>query len=138
MNRDEILRSLTELYAEEVEAAIRYLHLSVTLAQEDRSAHLADLLEGVQETLDHARVIADKVLELGGVPHLRVRVSLPGEPTPAKEALLQANEFETAARDAYRDLAEQAAGDPELEAFAQAQVKLEDSHLERFRELLDE
>lgn len=136
MNREEVLRTLNELYAEEVEAALRYLHLAVTLAPEDRDAHRAELLEGVEETLEHARVIADKILESGGVPHLRVRADLPGELHSAQEALLQAREFEGAARDAYQDLAEQAAGDAELAAFARAQVELETRHLERFADLL--
>jgi len=138
MNKDEVLQSLTELYAEEVEAALRYLHLSVTLADEDRSAHVEDLLEGVQETLEHARVIAGKVRELGGVPHLQVRIHLPGEIQTGQAALLQANEFETAARDAYSELAEQAEGDADLQEFAEAQVALENCHLQRFRELLGE
>ncbi len=137
MNRDEVLQSLTELYAEEVEAALRYLHLSVTLADEDREAHVEDLLEGVQETLEHARVIAGKVRELGGVPHLQVRIRLSGEIHTGQEALLQAHEFETAARDAYSELAEKAEGDADLLAFAQAQVALESRHLQRFRELLE-
>ena len=138
MNRDEVLRSLTELYHEEVEAALRYLHLAVTLNEEDRSAHRDELLEGVEETIEHARVIARKVRELGGVPHLRVRVDLPGERHPAREALVQAREFESAARDAYAELAEQASGDDDLVAFARAQVELETKHLQRFEELLAE
>ena len=138
MKRDEVLRSLNELYAEEVEAALRYLHLAVTLTPQDREAHRAELLEGVQETLEHAQVIADKVLELGSVPRLRVRMELPGEAHSGREALLQAREFEGAARDAYRDLAEQAADDAALRAFAEAQVELETRHLERFEELIGE
>lgn len=138
MNRDEVLRTLNELYAEEVEAALRYLHLTVTLANDGETANRDELLEGVTETLEHAQVIAAKIRELGALPRLRVRVDLVGETHSSREAFLQAREFEGAARDAYRDLAEQAAGDGALVAFAEAQVELETKHLERFEELLGE
>ena len=138
MNRDEVLRSLNELYAEEVEAALRYLHLAVTLAEASDTANRDELLEGVTETIEHAQVIAAKVRDMGAVPRLRVRIDLPGETHSSREALLQAREFEGAARDAYRDLAEQAVGDDALVAFAEAQVELETRHLERFQDLLDD
>lgn len=137
MDRDEILSALAELYAEEVEAAIRYLHLSVTLKGMARLTLREEMLQGMRETLEHAQVVAEKILELGGVPHLDMKVEMPAELTSGEDALHTAVEFERAARDAYGELLEKATGDVSMEEFARAQVALETSHLARFRLLLE-
>ena len=137
MDRDEVLRSLNELYAEEVEAAIRYLHLSVTLKGLGRLALREEMQRGMQECLEHAQVVAEKILELGHVPRLDLKVGLAGELTNGEDALQHAVDFESAAHDAYAELAEKAEGDVSVEDFARAQVALEARHLARFKLLME-
>lgn len=137
MNREDVLQSLNEIYAEEVESAVRYLHLAITLKGLDRLSLRRELLEAMSETLEHAQVVGDKILELGAVPRLRLRLDLAGQLTSGQAALQEAIEFEGAASDAYRELAEKAAGDVSLEDFARAQIALEAAHLAKFRLLLE-
>ena len=86
MEKSDTIQTLTEIFAEEVEAALRYLHLAVTIKGIDRLVVQKSLLDGVQETIDHARVVAEKILEIGGVPSLDIRIQLPAEMTTGKDA----------------------------------------------------
>ena len=138
MATDETIQTLNEIFAEEVEAALRYLHLAVTIKGIDRITLQKPLLEGMEETMEHARVVAEKILEIGGVPSLDIRIQLAGEMTTGADAIRTAVEFEQGALDAYRDLMEGAAGDVPMEEFARAQVALESEHLARFRLLLED
>jgi bacterioferritin len=138
MPTEETMRTLNEIFAEEVEAAIRYLHLAVTIKGIDRITLQGPLLEGMNETMEHARVVAEKILEMGGVPSLDIRIELPGEMSTGADAIRNAVEFESGALDAYKDLMEDAKGDVPMEEFARAQVALESEHLARFRLLLED
>ena len=138
MPNADTIQHLNEIFAEEVEAAIRYLHLAVTIKGIDRITLQKPLLEGMNETMEHARVVAEKLLEMGGVPSLDIRIQLPGEMTTGGDAIRTAVEFESGALEAYKDLMESAAGDIPMEEFARAQVALESEHLARFRLLLED
>lgn len=138
MGNENALRTLNEIFAEEVEACIRYLHMAVTIKGIDRLVLQPELLEAMNETLDHARVVAEKLLEMGGIPSLDLRIQLPGEMTTGQEAVRNSVEFERGALDAYQELMETAEGDVRLEEFARAQVALESEHLAHFKLLLED
>lgn len=132
------VHTLNEIFAEEVEAALRYLHLAVTIKGLDRLVVQKILLDAMRETMEHAQVIAEKILEMGGVPFLDTRIELPGKMTTGRDAIRDAVEFETGALEAYSDLLESSAGDVAMEEFARAQVALESEHLAKFRLLLED
>ena len=138
MQRDEIIKGLNGLFAEELEAGIRYLHLATALTGEDRERVQAILFENMEETLEHARIVAVKLAQLGAVPKLDLRLRLAPEHTDCQEAIRTALAFENAALEAYRELHEQIGDDdPDLKEFLGGQVKLESEHvaeLERFLE----
>ena len=138
MANEEINQTLNEIFAEEVEAAIRYLHLAVTIKGIDRITLQKPLLEGMEETMAHAQVVAEKILEMGGVPSLDIRIQLAGEMSTGAEAIRTAVEFEQGALEAYKDLMVSAKGDVPMEEFARVQVALESEHLARFRLLLED
>jgi bacterioferritin len=138
MARDEVLRSLNELFAEEIEAALRYLHLAVTLKGLDRLVVRPTLLDGMSETLDHAQTIADKIVQLGGYPRLDIKIHLPAEKTTGAEAIRTALAFEQAALDAYRELLEKVGSDAEIGEFIRDQVAVESTHVAELSLLLEE
>ena len=129
MPEKRILNQLNELFAEEIEAALRYLHLAVTIQGLDRLLVRQTLLESMTETLDHAQTIAGKIVQLGGVPSLNLKVQLPAEMTSGAEAIRTALAFEQAALDGYRELLEHVGGDVVLEEFARAQIATESEHV---------
>ena len=138
MQRDEIIKGLNGLFAEELEAGIRYLHLATALTGEDRERVQAILFENMEETLEHARIVAVKLAQLGAVPKLDLRLSLAPEHTDCQEAIRTALAFESAALEAYRELHEQIGDDdPDLKEFLAGQVELESEHVSQLEQFLE-
>ncbi len=136
---EEVIEVLNELFAEEVEAALRYLHLSVTIKGLDRLLIRGELLEGLRETLEHSQTIADKIIQFGGIPCLDIKLQLPPEKSSAKEAIHNALAFEQAALDAYREALERVGdADVALEEFLRAQISVESEHVAGLSLLLEE
>lgn len=134
----EIVAELNRIFAEEVEAAARYLHLAAAVRGIDRLLVERILREGFQETAQHAEVIAQKIRALGQVPRLDIRVSCPAEPLSARDALRQALTFEEAALECYQDLLRKVEGDVPLEEFVRSQIAVEAEHVAQLKELLAE
>lgn len=135
-SQSEIIADLNHLFAEEVEAAIRYLHLANAVRGLDRLSVEPVLKAGFQETIQHAGVIARKIRSLGHVPTLEVSVACPPDPLTGAEALRQALTVEEAALEAYHDVLRRVEGDVSLEEFVRAQIGLESEHVAELRELL--
>lgn len=134
----EIVQELNRAFAEEVEAATRYLHLASAVRGLDRLLVEKILREGVEETIQHAEIIARKIRSLGHVPRLEIKVSCPADPLSAREALRQAVTFEEAALECYQDLLRKVEGDVPLEEFIRSQIAVESEHVAQLRELLAE
>ncbi|MGA1203352.1 MAG: ferritin-like domain-containing protein [Planctomycetota bacterium] len=140
ISREEALQRLNELYAEEIEAGLRYLHLSVSLKGLDRLMIRKVLLENMEETFEHAQQVGEKMMQLGASPSLSLQLELPAERADGRSALRTAVLFERAALDAYRELLERVDGgdDVVLEEFARAQVALESQHVAEIELLLED
>lgn len=134
----EIVAELNRLFAEEVEAAMRYLHLRNAVRGIDRLTVEPVLKEGFEETIQHANVLAQKIRALGHVPKLEMQVSCPDEPLNARAALRMALTFEEAALEAYQDVLRRVEGDVPLEEFIRSQVAVESQHVAELKELLAE
>ena len=140
ISREEALGRLNELYAEEIEAGLRYLHLAVTLKGLDRLMVRKILLENMEETFEHAQLVAEKIVQMGESPTLSLNLELAPERADGRSALRTAVLFEQAALDAYRELLERLEGsdDVVLEEFARAQVALESQHVSELELLLED
>jgi bacterioferritin len=138
MKQDEAIAGLNELFAEEVEAAIRYLHLMVTIKGLDRILLADTMKEGMRETLEHAQTIAERIVQMGGTPSLEMKLQLPPEKVDAREAIENSLAFEQAALDAYREFLEKLDGsDIALEEFIRGQVAIETEHVAGLSLLLE-
>lgn len=138
MASKENIEALNGLFAEEIEAAIRYLVLSVSVKGLDRLLVRQVLLENMQETLEHAQTIANKIVQHGSLPSVDLRLNLPPQKTSGAEAIRTALAFEQAALDAYRELLDRIEDDLPLEEFIRAQVDLESQHVAELSLLLEE
>lgn len=138
LSDESIVGELNRLYAEEVEAGVRYLHLCSAVRGMDRLLVERVLHEGITETLEHAEVIAQKIRALGYVPELDIQVKCPPEPISGREALRQALIFEEAALEAYQDVLRKVEGDVVLEEFIRSQIATESEHVAQLKELLVE
>jgi bacterioferritin len=136
LSPQELAEELNGIFAEEIEAAIRYLHLSAAVKGLDRLTVLPTLRQGFEETIRHAEVIGQKIRALGQVPELNLNVSLPAEAVSAREALAMALTFEEAALEAYQDLLRRVEGDVPLEEFVRSQIAAESQHVAELKELV--
>lgn len=134
----EIVAELNRVFAEEVEAATRYLHLAAAVRGMDRLVVEPVLKESFHETIQHAEVIARKIRSLGHVPRLEISVQCPAVPISGREALREALTFEEAALECYQDLLRRVEGDVPLEEFIRSQIALESEHVAQLRQLLDD
>jgi bacterioferritin (cytochrome b1) len=138
LSRTELVQELNRLFAEELEAALRYLHLSHAVRGIHHLTVGPLLTKGFQETIAHAEVLAHKIRSLGAVPSLQLNVALPGATVDAKEALEMALTVEDAALEAYQDALRRVEGDIPLEEFIRSQIALESEHVAELRQLLIE
>lgn len=138
LSKSEVVQELDRLFAEEVEAVLRYLHLSHAVRGTDYLVVGPLLTKGYQKTLEHAEVIAHKIRALGAVPTLELNVSLGPESINAKEALETALTFEEAALEAYQDALRKVEGDIPLEEFIRSQIVVESEHVAELKQLLVE
>ena len=139
MSKEDSLQRLNELFAEEVEAGIRYLVIACTLKGMDRLLVRDTMLENMSETLDHAQAIGAKMIQLGGTPSLDMKLNIPAEKVSATDAIRTALAFEQAALDAYREALDQLSEDDDviLGEFLRAQVALESEHVAELYTLLE-
>lgn len=133
----EAVHELNRVFAEEVEAALRYLHLLSAVRGMDRLVVQQTLQDAFEETIQHAQVIGQKIRMLGGVPELRVSVDCAPEPLTGREALETALTFEEAALEAYTELLTRVEGDVGLEEFVRSQIAVESQHVAELKELVD-
>ena len=133
----DVIADLNRLFAEEVEAAVRYLYLANAVRGLDRLSVEPVLKSGFQETIQHAEVIARKIRSLGHVPKLEISVSCPSEALRGEDAIRQALTVEEAALEAYQDCLRRVEGDVGLEEFVRTQIAVESEHVAELRELLE-
>ncbi len=134
----DIVQELDRLFAEEVEAALRYLHLQNAVRGLDRLLVCPVLQKGFQETVEHAEVIARKIRTLGGVPSMNVALTLEPISVDGRQALEMALTFEEAALEAYQDSLRRVEGDIAIEDFIRQQIVIESEHVAELKQLLVE
>ncbi len=132
----DIVQDLNKLYAEEVEASLRYLHLMAAVRGLDRMMVEPILRQAFDETIDHARTIAQKLRTLGAAPELKVDLHLAPERVSGREALEIALTFEEAALEAYQDMLRRCQGDVVLEEFIRQQIAAEAQHVAELKDYL--
>jgi bacterioferritin (cytochrome b1) len=133
----ELVDELNRLMAEEAEAFLRYFQLRYRLRGTDRLAAESFFDKAMQETLEHATEIANKIRSLGQIPRLEIKLSLAGGPIRLQEALAEALEFEQQALDAYKEFLPRVEGDPMLEDFIRKQIAVETEHVQEITMLLE-
>lgn len=137
LSNSELVNELNRVFAEEVEAALRYLHLLNAVRGMDRLLVQPVLQQAFKETIEHAQIIGQKIRTLGGVPRLSVTLDCPPEALSGRQALEIAVTFEEAALEAYQDMLTRVEGDVGLEEFVRSQVAAEAQHVAELKELLD-
>lgn len=135
-SREELIRGLNEDLAHEYQAIISYLLYS-RLASGPLRPELTSFLEGeIEEELEHAKLLASKIVALGGEPTTRAaEVRLSTDNREMLELALQA-ENETIERYTRRLAQAEAAGEVGLRVDLENIVAEETTHKEDLERIL--
>ncbi|HEX8720578.1 MAG TPA: ferritin-like domain-containing protein [Pyrinomonadaceae bacterium] len=137
MANEELLNSLNRALGLELAAVIQYQQHSFLVTGPEREVFRKFFRDLSEESHDHAEMLGDKVVALGGVPTVE-----PGEirqSTDLGEMLRQDLELERAAMDAYM-AAWRACTDAELATkfLLEERLASEQRHIEEFEQLTNE
>lgn len=135
--QSELVEELNRLLAEEVEASLRYLNLSVALEPQDEDM-LELMQEAFEETVEHALILGKKIRAVGGTPRMDVHLHCSGSAVNHADALQEVLTFEEAALEGYQELLRKVEGDVVLEEFVRSQIAVESEHVAQLKELLAE
>jgi bacterioferritin len=137
MSNTELIDNLNRTLGLELAGVIQYLQHSFLVTGREREVYRSFFRELSGEARDHAGLLGDKIVALGGVPTVE-----PGEirqSTDLAEMLKQDLELERAAMDAYV-AAWKACTDAELATrfLLEERIASEQKHIEEFEKLTSE
>ena len=137
MANAELIESLNRALSFELAGVIQYLQHSYLVTGPEREVFRGFFRDLSEESRDHAAMLGDKIVALGGVPTVE-----PGEirqSTELGEMLRQDLELERAAMEAYM-ASWRACGDAELATkfLLEGRIADEQKHLEEFEKLTNE
>ncbi len=137
MANAELIESLNRALSFELAGVIQYLQHSYLVTGPEREVFRGFFRDLSEEARDHAAMLGDKIVALGGVPTVE-----PGEirqSTDLGEMLRQDLELERAAMEAYM-ASWRACGDAELATkfLLEGRIADEQKHLEEFEKLTNE
>lgn len=137
MTNTALIDSLNRVLGMELAAVIQYMQHSFLVAGREREVYRSFFRDQSEEAHDHAEMLGDKIVALGGVPTVE-----PGEirqSTDLAEMLRQDLELERAAVDAYMD-AWRACGDRDLPTkfLLEERIADEQKHVEELEKLTSE
>ncbi|SFC53916.1 bacterioferritin [Halobiforma haloterrestris] len=142
MTTDEITDLLTEAYLDELETVMNYLSNAIVLDGIHAEEVKASLEEDIQEELDHARMIGERLKQLDESPPgsesfdaQQSNLQPPADTTDVRSVIDGVLEAEEDAIETYRSLAAAAddANDPVTEDVAVTLLADEEAHRTEFR-----
>ncbi|MDM7920786.1 MAG: ferritin-like domain-containing protein [Pyrinomonadaceae bacterium] len=137
MARTELIENLNKALACELAGVIQYSQHSYLVSGTDREVFKGWFRDQAEEAQDHAEVLGDKVVALGGIP--TVEPAAIRQSTELKDMLRQALELEREAMAAYM-AAWAACDDNDLpqKFWLEGQISDEQMHIEELEKLTSE
>lgn len=137
MAREELVENLNKALSYELAGVIQYSQHSYLITGPDREVFKDFFRDMAEEAQDHAEVLGDKVVALGGIP--TVEPAMIRQSTELKEMLKQGLELEREAMAAYM-AAWAACDDNDLpqKFWLEGQISDEQMHIEELEKLTSE
>lgn len=137
MAREELVENLNKALSYELAGVIQYSQHSYLITGPDREVFKDFFRDMAEEAQDHAEVLGDKVVALGGIP--TVEPAMIRQSTELKEMLKQDLELEREAMAAYM-AAWAACDDNDLpqKFWLEGQISDEQMHIEELQKLTSE
>ena len=135
MDRERVVATMNEALKLELTSAMRYLDFSFRVFGPTRKPIVSHFLEEAKESFDHATMLGDKIVALGGTPV--VAGDVPKEkPKSLDEILKLAVENEEAALRIYTKLLGMVQDETHLRVLFENQVLAEREHFEELSKML--
>lgn len=136
MDKPKVILAMNEALKMELTSALKYLNFSFRVFGPTRKPIVEHFLEEAKESFDHATMLGDKIVALGGTPV--VAADLPR--TPGKgtldDMLNAAVENEKAAIAIYSELLDMSRDETPLRVLFENQILAEQEHFEELSKML--
>jgi bacterioferritin len=129
MSRDKIIKKLNEALERELAEVVKYMHQSFWVQGPKRKKMVAFFREQSQESMGHAIRLGEKIVDMGGVPVVKILEIYEPKPHSMKEMLLECVKDEQRAKDGYEKMLPLLAGDKELIKMIKGLAKEEGEHM---------
>jgi len=127
---------MNEALAMELTSALKYLAWSFNVFGPTRKPIVEHFLEEAKESFDHATMLGEKVVALGGKPVVRADAPKPAEGMTVDDMLKLAVENEKAALDIYARILDMVHDETHLRVLFENQIETEQEHLEEVSKML--
>ncbi|OGS51394.1 MAG: hypothetical protein A3K65_00380 [Euryarchaeota archaeon RBG_16_68_12] len=136
MDKAKVIETMNEALAMELASALKYLSWSFNVFGPTRKPIVEHFLEEAKESFDHATMLGEKVVALGGKPVVRADAPKPADGMAVDDMLKLAVENERAALDIYARILGMVQGETHLRVLFENQIETEQGHLEEVSKML--
>ncbi len=136
MDKTKVISTMNEALGMELTSALKYLAWSFQVFGPTRKPIVEHFLEEAKESFDHATMLGEKVVALGGKPVVEADAPKPAEGMTVDDMLKLAVENEKAALDIYARLLDMVRDETHLRVLFENQIETEQGHLEEVSKML--
>ena len=129
MSKDKIIKKLNEALGRELAEVVKYMHQSFWVKGPKRKKMVAFFREQSQESMGHAIQLGEKIVDMGGVPVVKILEIYEPKPHNMKAMLLECVEDERRAKEGYEAMLPLISGDKDLYKMIKALAKEEAGHM---------
>ncbi len=136
MDDAKIIATMNEALQLELTSALKYLAWSFHVFGPTRKPIVEHFREEAKESFDHATMLGDKIIALGGTPNLAAESPRMKSGATVDDMLKQAVENEKAAIECYSRLLDLTQDETHLRVLFENQIEAEQEHLEEVSKML--
>ena len=129
MSRDKIIKKLNQALERELAEVVKYMHQSFWVQGPKRKKMVAFFREQSQESMGHAIRLGEKIVDMGGIPVVKILEIYELKPQGMREMLLECVEDERKAKEGYEAMVPLVAHDRELSKMVKGLAKEEAGHM---------
>lgn len=136
MDKDKVIGALNEALEGELSEMVRYVHHSFHVYGQGRGPIVALLRARAKESMDHAILLGEKIIALGGNPTAKVSEVLEPKKETIEEILKDTLAAEKEALEQYKSYLSLVQDDVSLDFILRKQINDEQEHVDELEKLL--
>ena len=129
MDKLKAIKKLNQALERELAEVVKYMHQSFWVQGPKRKKMVAFFREQSQESMGHAIRLGEKIVDMGGVPVVKILEIYEPKPQSMRAMLLECVEDERKAKEGYEKMLPLVEGDKELYKMVKGLAKEEAEHM---------